>query len=106
MFKEGDILRFYNDERGESCVFILSSVYNDDWIEAHIKYSFAFKSFGVGKGSMKINIKYSTGCLRYANEWEKNFLLDVMENNGYTEPSIFCKANYLIDLPTCQYWIT
>ena len=30
----------------------------------------------------------------------------VMENNDYTGPSIFCKANYLIDLPTCQYWIT
>ena len=56
MFKEGDILRFYNDERGESCVFILSSVYNDDWIEAHIKYSFAFKSFGVGKGLSLIHI--------------------------------------------------
>lgn len=43
MYKEGDILTLENDWRGEHCVFILHKVYNEDWIEAHAKYSFIFK---------------------------------------------------------------
>lgn len=82
-FKEGDILRFFDDERGENCVFILHKVCNEDWIEAHVKYSFSFISFGIGAGKTETNIKYSTGRLRPANEREKHFLLKNLEHRGY-----------------------
>lgn len=84
MYKEGDVLVLYNDWRGEFCVFILYRIYNDDWMEAHVKYSFSFNKFGVGVNNVSTNVKYSTGCLRKANEYERDFLLKTMKKKGYS----------------------
>lgn len=84
MYKEGDVLVLYNDWRGEYCIFILHRICNDDWIEAHVKYSFSFNKLGVGANNASTNVKYSTGYLRKANKSERDFLLDTMEENGYS----------------------
>ena len=84
MYKEGDVLVLYNDWRGEYCVFILHRICNDDWIEAHAKYSFSFNKLGVRANNASTNVKYSTGCLREADEDEREFLLETMKEKGYS----------------------
>lgn len=84
MYKEGDVLVLENDWRGEWCVFILYRIKNEDWMEAHAKYSFAFSKLGIGAGNTSTNIKYSTGYLREATDDEKDYLLDMLNNNGYS----------------------
>lgn len=79
MYKEGDVLVLYNNWRAEYCIFILHRIYNDDWIEAHAKYSLPFKKLGVGANNASTNVKYSTGCLRKADEDEREFLLEKMK---------------------------
>ena len=98
MYKEGDVLVLYNDWRGEYCVFILHRICNDDWIEAHAKYSFSFNKLGVGANNASTNVKYSTGCLRKANEGERGFLLETMKEKGYSydfrKNKLLCAFNY------------
>lgn len=84
MYKEGDVLVLYNNWRAEYCIFILHRIYNDDWIEAHAKYSLTFKKLGVGANNASTNVKYSTGCLRKAYEDEREFLLETMKEKGYS----------------------
>lgn len=84
MYKEGDILTLENDWRGEHCVFILHKVHNEDWIEAHAKYSFIFEKLGIGAGNTSTNVKYSTGYLRKANDTERDYLLGIMKDKGYS----------------------
>ena len=84
MYKEGDVLVFYNDWRSEYCIFILHRIYNNDWIEAHAKYSFIFEKLGIGAGNTSTNVKYSTGCLRKVNDTERDYLLGIMKDKGYS----------------------
>ena len=71
MYKEGDILTLENDWRGEHCVFILHKVYNEE-------------KLGIGAGNTSTNVKYSTGYLRKANDTERDYLLGIMKDKGYS----------------------